>query len=602
MYSKHKDALPEQTIEKIQNILHELEIEPTVKLLKNTNDIYSAFLVDKKHGWHVNGKGTSEKYCMASAYGESMERLQAYFIYDRLDNQNPEPGDEFMIYPDEKISDTSHCKTDYPIIYEELRDVYALEQNRNTEEITDDELDDFLSKYFTKSTISVPYYGLLEDEIVYLPEQMVSALCGSNGLAAGNTPCEALNQGISEILERHVKELIFKKGYTPPEVPREFLKEKMPELYDMIMQVESLGPYTIIIKDASLGIGMPVIGALFVDRENQRYHTKFGASFSMYIAIERCLTELFQGFDLQNPFCHKELMTRWNIDHSANWGDPANRRVQLRSDTGSVPVSFMAGIESWAFKDWDLTEGYGKSNFDNKQALSFMIEKLRYFEPHIYIRSYSFLGFPTYRIFIPGMSVTHLPLGPKRMKHKIEKASVDILKQYPAVRLNQEALDQCFHFLTTENNLLRDSFDDVPMEAVQAIFYYCYNQTDKAIASLRSMTEKKYSKKYDCAAMELELQELGMDVCSRDQLLKLFYEEKYIKFAKRAFRKEEGRQNHAYLIDRVIDPQGKNSFLLNHNPAHLQEQKCMRPCERKCVKICRIKQKCLDYSKIYLNV
>lgn len=560
MYSKHKDTLPEQTIQRIRTILQELEIEPTIKLLKNTKDIYSAYLVDHKHGWHVNGKGTTETYCMASAYGESMERLQAYYIYSRPEHQNPEPGDEFMLYPDEKIRDTAHCKSDYPFIYEELRAAYALEQNRNVAEISDAELDAFLPEFFTNSAVSVPYYGLAEDEIVYLPEQMISSLCGSNGLSAGNTSYEALNQGISEILERHVKRHIFQNGYTPPEIPKAFLKEKMPELYETISQIESMGPYKIVLKDASLGIGMPVIGALFVDYQNQRYHSKFGASFSIYVAIERCLTELFQGFDLQNPSSHLEFMTRWDVAYSDNWENPDNQKSQLTSDTGSVPITYMAGANSWEFKEWDLCEGYGKSYFDNKQALSFMIEKLRYFESHIYIRSYSFLGFPTYRIFVPGVSTTHLPLGPKRLQHKREKNCIQILKQYPVVKLNQETLDNCFHYLTTGNDFLFDTFDNVAPEAVQAIFYYCYQQTDKAIASLRSLTKKIDAKKYDCAAMELELQEIGMDVTSRDQLLRLFFEEKYVKFAKRAFRKEEGRQDCTYLIDRVIDPQGKKIF------------------------------------------
>ena len=212
MYSKHKDADPKDTVQRIKEILGQMGIEPSVKLLKNTNGIYSAFLADRKHGWHVNGKGTSEEYCMASAYGEAMERLQAYFMYDCLDESESEPENAFRIYPDEKIYKTIQCKNDYPVIYENLRSVYALEQKKESGEIQDDELDKFLCSYFMQETVLTPYYSLLEDKVTYLPEQMISALCGSNGLSAGNTPCEALNQGISELLERHVKEQIFKNG------------------------------------------------------------------------------------------------------------------------------------------------------------------------------------------------------------------------------------------------------------------------------------------------------------------------------------------------------------------------------------------------------
>ena len=80
MYSKHKDAPPAVTIEKVRNILDELGIKPKLRILKNTDGIYSVQLFDSEGSWSVNGKGTSEEYCMASAYGECMERLQAYYI------------------------------------------------------------------------------------------------------------------------------------------------------------------------------------------------------------------------------------------------------------------------------------------------------------------------------------------------------------------------------------------------------------------------------------------------------------------------------------------------------------------------------------------
>ena len=45
-----------------------------------------------------------------------------------------------------------------------------------------------------------------------------------------------------------------------------------------------------------------------------------------------------------------------------------------------------------------------------------------------------------------------------------------------------------------------------------------------------------------------------------EEQLELFFEEAHVRYAKRAFRKEEGRSDHAYLIDRVLDPQGKKLF------------------------------------------
>ena len=260
---KHKDAPPQQTIERIREILKSVGTEPTLRLLKNTDNIYSASLYDTACGWRVNGKGTSEEYCIASAYGEAMERLQAYFIYERSDKNDPAAADDFLMYPDEQKCETSRVKQDYPFIYEDLRTMFAMECGCRTDEVSEKELDEFLSVYFRDTTVTVPYYSVLEQKVVYLPEQMISATCGSNGLAAGNTPAEALNQGISEILERHVKELIYTKGYTPPELSRAFLSEKLPEIAQTIAEIEAMGPYTVVLKDAHTVVVSPE-GEVFI--------------------------------------------------------------------------------------------------------------------------------------------------------------------------------------------------------------------------------------------------------------------------------------------------------------------------------------------------
>ena len=557
---KHKDAPPQQTIERIREILKSVGTEPTLRLLKNTDNIYSASLYDTACGWRVNGKGTSEAYCIASAYGEAMERLQAYFIYERSDKNDTAAADDFLMYPDEQKCETARVKQDYPFIYEDLRTMFAMECGCRTDEVSEKELDEFLSVYFRDTTVTVPYYSVSEQKVVYLPEQMISATCGSNGLAAGNTPAEALNQGISEILERHVKELIYTKGYTPPELSRAFLSEKLPEIAQTIAEIEAMGPYTVVLKDASLGMGIPVMCALFIDRENQTYHAKFGSGLTMQVAAERCITELFQGFDLKNAESHKRLMTKWDVNACLHWDAPRFRGERLRTDTGSVPVTYFDGGKTWEVADWKTWEGYESCLSDNEKALTFMMEKLRAFQQNVYVRSYGFLGFPAFRIYVPGVSVTHLPLGPRRMRFKTEKTSVDLLKKYPAVRLHERALSECYHFLTEDDNFLLEPFEGVPMEAVRAIFHYVFDHVDKAIAELRSLPDTPSFKKYGCAAMELELQKNGMDVDSRDRILGLFYEETAVKYAKRAFRKDAARSDHAYLIDRVIDPQAKKLF------------------------------------------
>lgn len=560
MYSRHKDASPQDTIRRIQGILKELNMEPTVKILRNAGGIYSAIMEDKVHGWHVNGKGTTEEYCLASAYGEAMERLQAYYFYDRISEGEPNLEDGFRISPDERLFETKDYRQVYPEIARSLKEVYALDQKIPEEAVSEGELDDFVCRYFSDITVTLPYYSVREGEIVYLPEHMISALCGSNGLCAGNTPSEALNQGIAELLERHVKEVIFQNGYTPPDIPGEYIRKTAPELYETIRAVEAMGPYRIILKDASLGLGMPVACALFVDRENQRYHAKFGASFSLTVAMERCLTELFQGFDLKNPRYHQAIMTPWNAEQSAKWNDPVNRRLQLRTDMGSVPVSYICGTPSWEFRDWETTEGYGRDGMDNQTALGFMLEKLKRFQPQVYIRDYSFLGFPAYRIYVPGVSDTHLPLGPCCRHYRICKRAVEKLYSVPAVRLSREELTSCYEYLTGENNVYRDDFGIGPLEAVQAVFHYIFGENEKAIQALRAADVRTVSRRYACAAMELELLQLGIPEEARNRTLTLFFEQEDVSYARKTFRRYPELKNPAALIDRVIDPAGRKLF------------------------------------------
>ena len=560
MYSKHKDALPEEMIARIQGILGELGMEPTVSIMHNGSGIYSAHMEDKLHGWHVNGKGTTQAYCLASAYGEAMERLQAYHFYGRTADGRADGADDFRFSPDEKPFETARCREAYPEIYRSLRMAYALDQGIAAEAVSEEKLDGFLCRYCSDTTVTLPYYSVWEEKVVHLPELMISALCGSNGLCAGNTPCEALNQGIAEILERHVKELIFRHGYTPPEIPREYIREHIPSLYETMLSVEASGPYTIVVKDASLGQGMPVACALFVDRAHQRYHAKFGSSFSLSVAIERCLTELFQGFDLKKARYHEHFMTPWSAEQSAKWNDPANRRMQLRTDMGSVPVSFISGTPSWMFKDWETIEGYGHAGMDNQSALSFMLSKLRAFHPQAYIRDYSFLGFPAYRIFVPGVSDIRMPIGPKRVYYRICQEDVEKLYRVPAVQLSREELSRCYQYLTAQDNIYRDSFGTAPLAAVQAVFHLVYGEAEKAISALSALNETAASKRYACALMELELAQMNIEPKERDKTLALFFEKKEAEYARRTFRREAGKDKDVHLIDRVIDPAGKKLF------------------------------------------
>jgi ribosomal protein S12 methylthiotransferase accessory factor len=59
--------------------------------------------------------------------------------------------------------------------------------------------------------IGEPYINLSTNEIMYYDRRILNRIIASNGMAAGNTLEEALNQGISELAERLVTKWFFEK-------------------------------------------------------------------------------------------------------------------------------------------------------------------------------------------------------------------------------------------------------------------------------------------------------------------------------------------------------------------------------------------------------
>ena len=68
----------------------------------------------------------------------------------------------------------------------------------------------------------------------------------------------------------------------------------------------------------------------------------------------------------------------------------------------------------------------------------------------------------------------------------------------------------------------------------------------------------------------------NIETSSRDNILSLFFEEKEHAFAKRVFRREEGREDQTFLIDRLIDPQGKKLFAVKKIPQNVSVTLAMR--------------------------
>ena len=142
-----------------------------------------------------------------------------------------------------------------------------------------------------------------------------------------------------------------------------------------------------------MGTKFPVVCVCLVDTKTGRYHTHFGAFPRLEIALQRTLTETFQGRNIRtiarfDKFQQKKEKTF----------DIANIMNQLVKGTAEKSVEFFL---SSAEKYENIC---GFSNENNRELLKECVDFFAEQGYDILVRDYSCLGFPTYQVIIPGYS------------------------------------------------------------------------------------------------------------------------------------------------------------------------------------------------------
>jgi ribosomal protein S12 methylthiotransferase accessory factor len=408
MLKPYKEEKPLVTINKIRSILNEIGIFVSEEYLQDGEyftcrvEIANENLKDFKMG--TNGKGTSMEYAYASAYAEFMERLQnnmlindSYFFskyYDidcafnkQLKVENREL--DFLFCPDEKIIEMANiidenCKM--------LSKLFSIDDK--------DELKDFIVNTFEHDkAICTPFYNPVNNNIEYLPIGLFFQSTGSTGMCAGNSPEEALIQGLSEIIERYATLEIYINKITPPTIPHDYFKGY--QIYNSIKKLEEKG-LKLIIKDFSLGKRLPVIGIIVIDKVTRRYNVKIGSDPWPITALERCLTELHQSFNgirLINKCDYGDFIDEKYKEFDRVDAEYINFTYVIKNATGQWPDSIFSDDFSYEFTG--LNFNLGKSN---KSDLKYLLQLVDELDTQIYIRDVSYLGFNSYYIVAPGLS------------------------------------------------------------------------------------------------------------------------------------------------------------------------------------------------------
>lgn len=406
----YKAKEPSQTINFIRNKLFDVGI--FLKERHYDSDLFYASKVSicnqglENLNIASNGKGMNSLYSLASAYAEFLERLQNNMLFDNhfyatgefLEKDICSKDFKSRVLTNKTALDFRYDPREYSMNVEESANTYFNFYNKLFPFIKNkQDLISFIKKELLyDSLISIPFHSVKTKSEVFLPYEIILAACGSTGMCSGNTKNEALTQGFCEIFERYVGRRIYFENITPPDIPLDYFDNT--DIIEKIKKLYENTNYTIKIKDCSLGQGLPVIGFLIIDTQNRKYNFHLGSSLSPIIALERCLTEIFQNpngihwldinlTDFSNDNIEKKEYIFLNGNQIFAYGN------------GLWPKSIFSSQSSYDFNGLNNT-----LNRSDKQDLEFIKQKIYELGFDIYIRDVSFLDFPSYYIVVPGMS------------------------------------------------------------------------------------------------------------------------------------------------------------------------------------------------------
>lgn len=257
----------------------------------------------------ANGKGVNRSYALASGYAELYERFcnKIFFICGIIWNKayikESLKTRGYYFHPEEK-----------QLTYDELiNNSNRFKQYLEALSGGNEELKAAAIDYMTEGQyIGVPMKNIAdENDKLYVDPRILMRVTRSNGMAAGNTVNEALVQGLSELVERHVSKKLFDELDSVPHYAIKLENIENPELQRIIHNIKDAG-FDLYLFDMSYNYNMPTMMSLLVQPDYGFINMNFGAFPVFDIAAERVLTELYQGipsyrskenkFRLQTPY------------------------------------------------------------------------------------------------------------------------------------------------------------------------------------------------------------------------------------------------------------------------------------------------------------
>lgn len=381
----YKDAAPADTIWHARQILSDLGIEVKEEVFSRPGvacscriTIANPRLAPLNIG--TNGKGLTEEYALASGYAEMLERLQNKMLLNegtrytgRLEGAEPLP---YRYFPDEEPLIVSEAE-----FHAVARDLFP----KSVAGINPETVRTPLSIIF----YAAPYANVTRGVMYRLPVAY-ARLAGSTGMCTGNTPAEAILQGLCEIYERHQLQRLFAVPIAPPRFSHEDFAGT--ESLSRIEALEAQG-YACEILDMTEKGTYPVVGVIITDPQGRKM-LRLGSDLDADIALQRCLTETFQG-----DSAVADSLFRDYENEERKFNPEYQFYHCLHNGSGYYPDEVMKGEPTETSTPWPF-----KRSGDSAADLRAEIDRLKRYGFDVLVRDNSFLGFCAYHVVVPGLS------------------------------------------------------------------------------------------------------------------------------------------------------------------------------------------------------
>ncbi|BBP01200.1 30S ribosomal protein S12 methylthiotransferase accessory factor YcaO [Sulfuriferula nivalis] len=334
----------------------------------------------------TNGKGASKQAALASALGEFFERLGCHYFWTHYYLGTTIAQQDYVHYPQERWFDIPEDNT-WPdeLLNDELREFYDPEASLDLSTLVDRN-----SGNADRGICAIPYQRQSDSATCWFPVNIIGNLYVSNGMSAGNTATEARTQALSEVLERHVKFRVISEGICLPDVP-EHVIARYPSIAQGISELRAAG-FGILVKDASLDGRYPVMNVTMLHPNDQGCFASFGAHPRFEVALERALTELLQGRDLDALAGFHP--PGFDLEEIA---DPQNLEIHFVDSSGIISWEFLRATPDYEFNDWDHPG-------TTAEEFNWLCDCIHQDTCEIYIADFTDLGIYSCRILVPSMS------------------------------------------------------------------------------------------------------------------------------------------------------------------------------------------------------